>query len=68
MSVIVFSIKNSEAFTHRRTGRGATSPPNFGEDQIQANSSGRIGKNKFLSVFKREKFSKIGDDEQEFGY
>ena len=40
----------------------------FGEDQIRENSSGRIGKNKFLSVIKTEKFSKIGNDEQEFGY
>ena len=47
---------------------GATAPPKFGEDQIRANSSGRIGKNKFLSVIKTEKFSKIGNDEQEFGY
>ena len=62
---------------HRRTGRWvqeATAPPQkkkttkFGEDQIRANSSGRIGKIKFLSVIKSEKFSKIGDDEQEFGY
>ena len=43
-------------------------PKKFGEDHIGANSSGRIGKDKFLSVIKREKFSKIGNDEQEFGY
>ena len=56
---------------HRRTGQGGgqLSPPKkFEEDQIRANSSGRIGKNEFLSVIKTEKFSKIGDDEQEFGY
>ena len=48
---------------------GATAPPpKFGEGQIRANSSGRIGKNKFLSAIKTEKFSKIGNDEQEFGY
>ena len=48
---------------------GATDPQKkFGEDQIRASSSGRIGKNKFLSVIKTEKFSKIGNDEQEFGY
>ena len=49
-------------------GRGGNCPPKFGEDKIRANSSGRIGKNKFLSVIKTEKFSKIGNDEQEFGY
>ena len=54
-----------------RAGGGRRQRPpekKFGEDQIRANSSGRIGKNKFLSVIKTEKFSKIGDDEQEFGY
>ena len=47
---------------------GGTTASKFGEDQIRANCSGRIGKNKFLSVIKTEKFSKIGGDEQEFGY
>ena len=34
-------------YKHRRTGReaGEELPPKFGEDQIRANSSGRIGKN-----------------------
>ena len=52
----------------RGGGAGGNCPPKFGEDQIRENSSGRIGKNKFLSVIKTEKFSKIGNDEQEFGY
>ena len=48
---------------------GTTDPPKFGEDQIRASSSDKIGKNKFLSMIKTEKFSKIGNDEQqEFGY
>ena len=57
--------------SHRRTKRGAggaTTPQKFGEDKIRANSSGRMGKNKFLSVTKTEEFSKIDNDEQEFGY
>ena len=52
----------------RGTGGNCLPKKTFREDQIVANSSGRIGKNKFLSVIKIEKFSKIGNDEQEFGY
>ena len=48
-------------------GRGGQLPQKkFEEDQIRANTSGRIGKNQFLSVIKTEKFSKIGDDEQDY--
>ena len=51
-------------------GKRQLPPPKkkFGEDQIRANSLGRIGKTKFLSVIKTEKFLKIGNDEQERGY
>ena len=52
-----------------RAGGGGQLPvKKFGEDQIRANSSDRIGKNKFLSVIKTEKFSKIDNDQQEFVY
>ena len=59
---------------HRRTGRRAgvnfhpPPPSKFGGDKIRSNSSGRTVENKFLSVIKTEKFSKIGNDKQEFGY
>ena len=57
---------------HRGYGPGGRGdqlhPPKFGEDQTQTNSSGRIRKNKFLSVIKTEKISIIGNDEQAFGY
>ena len=47
----------------RAGGSTGELPPKIGEDQIRANSSGRIGKNKFLNVIITEKFSKIGNDE-----